>query len=925
MEVRKMQLRSLKRAYKKERRRRVTAWKTLSILCLILSLLFVPVCMAASLFDNAVAAVAGGTFWELQKEDPNAMYFKSDFAFDRDLIYREVQAEGAVLLMNNGALPLAAGSRVSTLSSNSVDPICNGDGENMKTALEVSGFTVNPLLWDFYCNGAGADYRRDDDMWFSGLFGDRKIIAEVPMNAYTEAARESVAQYGDAVIITVSRGVSAVEGDHLRLDQNEKDMMAFAASMKSEGKVKKIVVLLNTSNPLQLDFLKEDLYGVDACLWIGSVGRGGMQVVTDVLAGKINPSGSLTDTYCYDNGSSPAVQICEGTGIESGTVFREGIYVGYKYYETRYEDYVMDSGNPGKFVYADNVAFPFGFGLSYTSYDYSDLQVNYEKETDRFAVAVTVTNTGSLAGKETVQVYAQSPYTQYNKENGVEKASAVLCGFSKTQLLEPGKSETVTVYVDRRELASYDAHGAGAYILDAGNYYLTVAADAHNAVNNILAAKGYTVENTEGRMDYDGNGSMTYLYAQKELDAQTYAKSLNGTTVKNYLVGDGLQKVNSLSRSDWEGTWPKEDLTVTLPSLQYDPQNYETVDMPVLGAKNGRKLFEMIGLAYDDPLWDQLLDQLTFGDMVSLIGDAYYFRMPVQSVQAPGVRAESVMELDEGFPSGDVLAATFNTQLIYEVGKVVGSSALAAETACLYGPDCNVRRTPCDRGIGDSFLSGEIAAAQIRAIREKGVDAVVRCFAGNDSVQGVWLNEQAAREIYLKAFQKPLEECNTTGVMIESICWIDSCAPMITGVLQQEWGNRGVYIADIGKGTRVDAVNGILTGVSAYHGALWHARQQLASYEQDPVVVTAMRQACHRNLYNLANSSGMNGIGKDTYVKDTGLLLVKIMQIVLAGLLLVLVICMACWNRAWRRLRKTQAYLNYRTMLQTIKAEKKRK
>lgn len=927
MEMRKMQLRSLRRAYKKERRRRVTTWKTVTIICLVLSLLFTPVCLATAVFDNGIAAFTGGTFWELKNEDPNAMYFKADLDSKeyRDRIFQQIQAEGTVLLMNNGALPLAAGSRVSALSSSSVDLVCNGNGDGMKTALEASGFTVNPVLWDFYCSGAGEDYRRDEKSWLSPVLGSHQTVAEVPMNVYTEAVKESVAQYGDAVIITISRDV--VEDGYLGLTQDEKDMMAFAASMKSSGKVKKVVVLLNTSNPLQMDFLKENSYGVDACLWMG---EGDIYAVADVLAGKINPSGSLTDTYCYDISTSPAMHnyaalTNEGTDGETYTVFREGIYVGYKYYETRYEDYVMGSGNPGKYVYGDNVAFPFGFGLSYTTFDYSDLQASYEGETDRFAITVTITNTGSLAGKEIVQVYAQSPYTQYDIDNGIEKASAVLCGFGKTQVLEPGKSETITVYADKGELANYDAYGAGTYILDAGNYYFTVATDAHNAVNNILAAKGYTVENTEGRMDHDGNASMTYMWEQKELDVQTYAISRNGTPVKNQLAGGDLklagEKVTYLSRSDWEGTWPEESLKLLLQS-QSVPQNSKTVDMPVLGAKNGRHLFELIGLAYDDPLWAQLLDQLTFEDMVSLIGDAYYWRMPVQSIQAPGVRTEDVAE--QG-----VLTATFNTQLAYEAGRVIGNDALEAEVSCLYGPDCSIRRTPYDSSCEDSLLTGYMASAQIRGIQEKGVDVTVKGFAFQGKARGVWLNEQTAREVYLKAFQKPLEEENTTGVMINSVCW-GTCrtyayAPLIKGILQQEWGNRGVYIANVGMETQVDAAEGVLAGVTAYHGALWHTRKLLSGYVQDPAVIAAMREACHRNLYNLANSAAMNGIGKDTYVKDTGLMLVKIMQFVLAGLLLVFIICAAGWNRAWRRLRKTQAYLNYRTMLQAVKAEKKHK
>ena len=940
MELRKMQLKSLKRVYKKERRRKVSPWKTMAILCLVLSLVFAPVCVAAVALDNGVAAILGGSFWELKNQDPNANYFALDFASEQELsdyaagVRSNIQSEGTVLLMNNGALPLAAGSKVSTLSVNSLDLIGNGKKETMKTALEDSGFSVNPALWDFYCNEDNGIFD-----WLPEVLQSNEPAEEVPVGEFTQEVTDSFGAYGDAVIITLSRSADRKD---LILDPTEKDLMAFAASLKVSGKVNKIVVLLNTSNPLQMDFLKENPYAIDACMWIGNMSQGGICVVADILAGKVNPSGSLTDTYCYDNQSAPAAQspasVYMGSENRTYQIYREGIYVGYKYYETRYEDYVMGTGNAGKYTYSDNVAFSFGHGLSYTSFDYSDLQVSYDKETDRFVMNVTVTNTGSLAGKETVQVYVQSPYTQYDMDKRVEKPSVSLCGFGKTQLLEPGKSETVTIYVDKRSMTSYDAYGAGTYILDAGDYYLTVATDAHSAVNNILATKGYTVENTNGRMDRDGNKSMTYLFTQKELDAKTYAKSINATPVKNRLFGADInlsaetqQKITYLSRRNWEGTWPEglqieltDAMALSLESNQYNPGMLESEEIPVLGAKNGRKLFELMGLDYDDPMWDQLLDQLTFEDMLSLIADAYYHRMPVQSVQAPGVRYEGMEDTTSG-----LLAATFNLQLAGEAGKVAGNKALMEEVTGLYGPDCSVRRTSGDKGVEDSFLAGEMVAAQVDDIREKGIEVALTGFVFQGDGQSIWLNEQTAREIYLKAFQKALETEETVGVLINSVRWgtsaIEAYTPVLTQILQQEWGNRGVYILDVAAEVHSGGADGIIAGVTAYNALLWHTKQSLSGYAQDAAVITAMREACHRNLYALVNSAAMNGIGSNTTVKVTGLLLIKIMQIVLVALILAFVFCSVHWNRAWRRLRKTQAYLNYRTIVQTIKDEKKQK
>ncbi|MBQ5813668.1 MAG: fibronectin type III-like domain-contianing protein, partial [Clostridia bacterium] len=216
-------------------------------------------------------------------------------------------------------------------------------------------------------------------------------------------------------------------------------------------------------------------------------------------------------------------------------IYQEGIYVGYKYFETRYEDFVMGTGNAGQYAYGNDVAYPFGFGLSYTTFAYSDMAVQYNEKTDKFEVTVTVTNTGSAAGKETVQIYAQSPYTDYDKQNGVEKAAVNLVGFGKTKIIAPGAAETITVFVDKRDLASYDAYGAKTYILDAGKYYLTVATDAHNAVNNILTAKGFTPESTQNRMDAAGDAALTYAWEQAEFDAKTYATSKNGTAITNQL------------------------------------------------------------------------------------------------------------------------------------------------------------------------------------------------------------------------------------------------------------------------------------------------------------------------------------------------------------------------------------------------------
>ncbi len=1005
MDERKAELKQLKKACKKAKRKNVTLWKTLGILFLVFAIIFSAASVAVKMFDNTMAALLGGRFWDVENEDPNAIYFDEDFETDaerldagKEICY-QVEAEGAALLMNNGVLPLAAGSKVSTLSTSSVNIVYGGTGsgnvdaskaDNLKVALEKSGFEVNPTLWDFYTTGEGAKYSRESGAGETAALLGSFNIGEAPWSVYTDEVKNSIETYGDAVIITLSRiggegadakGANPAETNYLALDQNEKDMMAAAAQLKADGKVKSIIVLINTSNALQVDFLKENEYAVDAVLWIGGVGAYGTNAVTDILAGKVNPSGSLVDTYCYDNFSAPAMKNAvpvtyagyDGQNIpnyaETYLIYQEGIYVGYKYYETRYEDYVMGVGNAGNYAYGDDVAFPFGHGLSYTAFDYSDFAVVYNEETDQFAVTVTVTNSGDVAGKETVQVYAQSPYTDYDKENKVEKAAVQLIGFGKTDVLEPGASEKVTVLVDKRDLAAYDTYGAKTYILDAGDYYLTVATDAHNAVNNILAAKGYTPETTDGRMDDFGLFTLTYKYTQEAFDAQTYSTSANGTEITNQLSladpnlyeGTEGQNVTWLSRNDWEGTYPSDEQIVLqltdllikdLQRIRYNAADYEAVEMPTLGADNGLKLVEMIGLDYDDPKWEQLLDQLTYDEMVSLIGDSFHWRMPADSVQAPGSRDEngpqgltvalfgSTLGVETtAFTSEDVMAATFNTELMYQVGNIIGNDCLAADVSCLYGPGANMHRMPYggrnfEYYSEDGFLSGEICAAEVKGIQEKGVDVVIKHFALNDSEQdriglGVWVNEQAAREIYLKAYQAAFEEAGANGVMTAytrwGAVWSGGVKGLMPNIMRKEWGNNGMSITDNVITPMVTGADGVLAGTTTYDAMLPNINNELPGYENDPVIVTAMREACHHNLYALANSSAMNGIGPDTVIKTKELPLVTTVRTVMIVLWVLHAGAVVLWILGKNKWKKTEAYLNYKTMKNTLKAEKKEK
>ena len=386
--------------------------------------------------------------------------------------------------------------------------------------------------------------------------------------------------------------------------------------------------------------------------------------------------------------------------------------------------------------------------------------------------------------------------------------------------------------------------------------------------------------------------------------------------------------------------------------MLYNPADYPEATMPTLGAKNGLKLYDMIGLAYDDPLWEQLLDQLTFKEMVSLIGDSFHWRMPAESINAPGARDENgpqgltaalfgtgLGDIEPtAFTSEDVMAATFNTELMYQVGNVIGNNCLAADVVCLYGPGANIHRTPYsgrnfEYYSEDGFLSGEICGAEVAGIQDKGVDVVLKHFALNDCEQdrlgqAAWVNEQAAREIYLKAFQKALEESDGNGVMTAytrwGAIWSGGHKGLMTNIMRLEWGNQGMSITDNVLVNYCNGVDGIMAGgVTTYDAMLWYVTQQLPKYENDPVIVNAMREACHHNLYALANSSGMNGLGADTVVKAKTPEIVVLVAVLAVVFLALYVLFAVLWSKGKKKWKKSQAYLDYQTLKRAIKDEKR--
>lgn len=893
--------------------------------------------------------------------DTDTEYFKSDFSSDEERTsYEEelcatVEAEGAALLKNdNEALPLAEGAKVSLFAHGSVDLMYGGTGSGavdtasaptLKDALTSNGIEVNETLWDFYSSDDMMEKysRKTPDAISDTLEANTQYaVNEAPWSEVEEGAGDSFAEYGDAAIVVFSRSggegadlpsgengtdadyISGQEGsgNYLELSQEEMDLLAGLKALKDNGTFKSIIVLLNSSNAIELDFLNPDIcgvdYGIDACMWIGDVGQTGINGVGQLLSGAVSPSGSIVDTFCYDNLTNPAMYnfytqaypnasdyelLTDGPDVQGMySVYQEGIYLGYRYYETRYEDVVMGTANAGDYDYNTQVAYPFGYGLSYTDFEYSDFSA--VATDDGFDITVTVTNTGdTYSGKKTVQVYFQSPYTDYDKENGIEKASVELCGFDKTEVLAPGESETVTIHVDKSELRTYDSNNAQTYILDAGDYYFTVADGAHEAVNNVLAAKGYTPDSAAA-MDAEGNADLTFRWNNAELDTTSFATSeATGAEITNLFdeadpnkSSDAPGEVTWLSRSDWEGTFPtapaelsaNETMAENLEFTQYDPEDYEDVEMPTLEADNGLALASLIGADYDDPMWDDLLDQLTFEEMVNTITLGFHNTAACPSIGKTATKDENgpqglTAALTGGesamcYTSEDVMAATFNVELMEDLGRCIGEDCLAMGYSGLYGPGVNMHRTAYsgrnfEYYSEDPFVSGTICAAEVQGIQSKGVYVYLKHVALNDSEssrRGVntWLNEQTAREIYLEVADKAVVDggawCTMSGFNRWGTKWCGEYEALQTDYLRGELGMRGMSITDYsGSSQYMDLCDALIAGTDIWDSpdATIHTTNAY-NYEDDAYIVTQMREAMHNILYTVVNSNAMNGLSE---------------------------------------------------------------
>lgn len=879
----------------------------------------------------------------------DSQYYKADYPTPADLdkatqtTVRTIEAEGAVLLKNDGVLPLSASAdhpaKITVLGRDSADPVFGGSGSggvdtstvvDFKKGLEQAHFVVNPTVWALLAQytafkpgteqfGPPKIYEhKKAHIWMDHPEKSWYDTGEMPAAQYNSVV-PSFASYGDAAVVMFGRGGGEggdlardmkgsdphyQPGQHqLQLDQDERDVLALA-----EKNFKKVVVLINASTPLELGPLAHDPR-VDAVLWVGSPGQTGFNAVGDLLAGVVNPSGRTADIYPADFTKDPTFvnfgsfeysNIDKSNSYDHAFFVRyaEGIYVGYRYYET--------AAKEGFLAYDQAVVYPFGYGLSYTTFDWKVGTPTFGDSQGSLSLPVTVTNTGKLPGKDVVQLYYSAPYTK----GGIEKSEVVLGDFAKTKALAPGESQTLTLGLPVEAMASYDYKKQKAYVLDAGKYELRLQTDSHHLKAG-LAPLVYTVP-------------QTIVYSGAHHRASDKVAVTNQFDAVSAAFTDQPQpgKATNFSRADFGGTFPQApsgpDFVASPASLQafqvYHPQNHPVANAttPTTGAKNGLSLIDLRGKAFDDPLWDKLLDQLTPDEIDSVVTDSAYKTAAIASTGKP-----ATVDLDGpagisswlgkkfhgiAYTSEVVVASTFNTEVAKAMGTTIGNEALSLKVNGWYGPAMNTHRSPfAGRNFEyyseDGLLSGKLAAAVVSGAADKGVYAFIKHFALNDQEtnrtnNGVdtWANEQAIREIYLKPYEIAVKTARSTekyiaddhGTLVEKpvaattavmssfnrigSTWAGGNPALLQNVLRGEWGFRGMVISDFNLYPYMAADQGIRNGTDLY--ITFKATKALED-KSSPSAVTALRTSAHDFLYTMANSNALNGLVPGTTVSYT--------------------------------------------------------
>lgn len=831
-----------------------------ALLCIVLALVIV-INLAVMNFYVMI-----NQFLHRNTADPETVVNETQVARE---VTEQIEEEGLVLLRNeNKALPMTeTKANVFGFASDAIIYGGSGSGAadesknvNLSTALENVGIEVNEELAEFYKT------KNDEAKAKNGVtiaLSDYSV-KEPSVEDYENGLLENAKEFSDTAIVVFGRAggegadmpmdMGAYEGGtegrhYMELTENEEAMF----DMVKEN-FEKVIVLINSSSPMELGFLENEK--VDAAMWIGGPGSVGLQGVANALCGEVNPSGRLVDTYAYDATSSPAYMnigdfTYTGTEHENGGMlggvapykfmnYQEGIYVGYRYYETAAQD--------GYINYEETVQYPFGYGLSYTTFEQKMGALSTEG--DAVSVDVTVTNTGNVPGKEVVQLYYTPPYTK----GGIEKSHVVLAAFDKTEELKPGESQTLTLSFQKEDMASYDYKEAKAYVLEKGDYAIKLMKNSHDVIDQRTYKVNETVVNRESDL-------------------------VEATNQFDDVAGD----IAYVSRADWAGTMPKEKAKDQVPSEEVLKalQNTEVETDPdaedIVFKKHGLTLKDVKGLEYDDPKWEQLLEQLSIQDMEQLIGMSGW-----QSVRIGSVGKPEVLDVDgpaglnglingtkgNQYTSAVVVGSTWNTKLPEEFGKALGDEAYVNKVSGIYGPAMNIHRTPFsgrnfEYYSEDGLLSGKMGAAMVRGCNEKNVYTYIKHFALNDqetnAIGGAnWCNEQAMRELYLKPFELSVKEGKSKAIMTTwsrvGATWAGASKPLLQNVLRDEWGFEGFVITDnamMGDFQNVDQ------GIAAGNDMMLSSTQKEITIDETAEGRQMMRKACHNILYVVANSNAL--------------------------------------------------------------------
>ena len=904
---------------KKNSKRRV--WR--GVTTATASLLALSVCASTVVdgFRTDIDKFLGTKSTKLVTEDTDGVdlyTFKSDCTSTTDLLHgiqdvgERMSEEGSVLLKNNGALPLTKDEtqKITLLGFSSYYPVQGGDmgsslSENTGTdadtvdmvqAFKAKGFGLNQTVADMYealqptfksevqSWGGTIEYNHITAPSTTGVFSSKEP-SQAALDGQNAAWKDSMND-NNVMIVTIARsasengtyqpgtaGVDPTQNlnqtDPLGLSDDERDLIQAAVDAKATNGGK-VIVLLNNASAMEVQEI-QDNDGVDAILQIGLPGGYGFYGVADILSGDVNPSGHLTDTYAVKNANSPAAQnfgdlqwtnANPDIQMNDAIVEAENIYIGYKYYETRYFDTVMNQGNASSTVgsstgsawnYDDEITYPFGYGLSYTTFTQTLDDLNVDLDNETVTAKVTVTNTGSVAGKDVVQLYVSLPYTDYDKEHGVEKAAVQLLDYGKTAELAPGASETVTITADMQNMASWDstadnaAGTKGCYILDAGDYYFTIGNGAHEAVQNVLAAEG---------QDVGGSADKAKSWNLGSQDTTTFATTKNGTAVENQLADMDVNywlpgTATYLTRADWEDTFPKtyKDLTATdemIDILDNDIYEINANGDPstvTFGADNGLTLADLKGVSdINDERWDMLMDEITLEECMIRTGFGGTSTKVIESIMSPETIQNDGPNGIYSYPlgqyantdkaSGDpcavdandpnlaykfgtmvnetVIAQTFNKDLAADYGRVIGNYSLWANTAIFWGIGTNLHRLPYNARnheyySEDAVLTAGQGTAYAAAAMEYGVIIAPKHLAFNDTEinrtgVSVFMTEQQARENELRGTQGIVENAHVLGVMTAynrvGITQDNAHTGLTKNILRNEWGFQGLISED---------------------------------------------------------------------------------------------------------------------------------